>query len=153
MSGFATNEDFSLALTGFDWTKVSTVVDVGGAWGPCSIELARAFPDLKCIVQDFEDVVAQGPSKVPAELRSRISFQAHNMFDPQTVVGADVYLFRAIFHNWSDVRCIEILRSHISALKPGAHIVINDKVSTTPEVSPPWAEKKSRYVLLKPDHI
>ncbi|KAH7123164.1 O-methyltransferase-like protein [Dactylonectria macrodidyma] len=148
MGGFAATEDFGLALKGFDWTKVSTVVDVGGAWGPASIELVRAFPHLKCTVQDFEDVITEGPSKVPAEFRERISFEAHDMFNPQKTASADVYFFRAVFHNWSDVRCIEILRAHIGALKPGAHILINDKVSATPDVSPPWAEKNSRTMDL-----
>lgn len=151
MSGFAANEDFSLLLTGFDWTKVSTVVDVGGGNGPASIELARAFPKLKCVVQDFEDVVAEGRLKVPTDVQDRIIFEAHDMFKTQKATGADVFLFRAIFHNWSDIRCIEILRAHIGALKAGAHILINDVVSLAPEVTPPWADKKTRYVQLLPE--
>ncbi|CAG9953467.1 unnamed protein product [Clonostachys rosea f. rosea IK726] len=148
MSGFAANEDFSLLLTGFDWTKVSTVVDVGGAHGPASIELARAFPKLKCVVQDFEDVVAEGRLKVPTDVQDRIIFEAHDMFKTQKATGADVFLFRAIFHNWSDIRCIEILRAHIGALKAGAHLLINDVVSLAPEVTPPWADKKTRTMDL-----
>ncbi|KAL9564973.1 hypothetical protein ACKAV7_010887 [Fusarium commune] len=144
MSGFAATEDFSMAMEAFDWAKVSTVVDVGGAQGPASIALARAFPNIEFIVQDFEDVVAEASAKVPADVRDRISFETHNMFKPQKTVGADIYFFRAIFHNWSDLRCIEILRAHIGALKPGARIIINDKVSMAPGVKPPWAEKKSR---------
>lgn len=145
MNGFAATEDFSMAIAAFDWANISTVVDVGGAHGPASIALARAFPDVRCTVQDFEDVVADASTKVPADVRDRISFEAHDMFKPQRTVGADVYFFRAIFHNWSDLRCIEILRAHMGALKPGARIIINDKVSRAPEVQPPWAEKKSRY--------
>uniref|UniRef100_A0A8H7N200 O-methyltransferase C-terminal domain-containing protein n=2 Tax=Bionectria ochroleuca TaxID=29856 RepID=A0A8H7N200_BIOOC len=122
MSGFAANEDFSLLLTGFDWTKVSTV--------------------------DFEDVVAEGRLKVPTDVQDRIIFEAHDMFKTQKATGADVFLFRAIFHNWSDIRCIEILRAHIGALKAGAHILINDVVSLAPEVTPPWADKKTRTMDL-----
>ncbi|KAK7219399.1 hypothetical protein V2G26_007402 [Clonostachys chloroleuca] len=124
MSGFAANEDFSLLLTGFDWTKVSTVVD------------------------DFEDVVAEGRLKVPTDVQDRIIFETHDMFKTQKAIGADVFLFRAIFHNWSDIRCIEILRAHIGALKAGAHILINDVVSLAPEVTPPWADKKTRTMDL-----
>lgn len=148
MGAFAESEDFTIAVSGFDWAKVSTVVDVGGGWGPASIELVKAFPHLKCVVQDFEDVVAEGPSKLPLEVRDRISFQAHDMFQPQQTIGADVYYFRAVFHNWSDSLCIQILQAQIDALKPGSHIIINDKVSPTPSIEPPWAEKASRYVFL-----
>uniref|UniRef100_A0A8H7K3Q2 O-methyltransferase C-terminal domain-containing protein n=1 Tax=Bionectria ochroleuca TaxID=29856 RepID=A0A8H7K3Q2_BIOOC len=122
MSGFAANEDFGLLLTGFDWTKVSTV--------------------------DFEDVVAEGRLKVPTDVQNRIIFETHDMFKTQKATGADVLLLRAIFHNWSDIRCIEILRAYIGALKAGAHILINDVVSLAPEVTPPWADKKTRTMDL-----
>jgi hypothetical protein len=144
MIGFAAREDFDQVIKAFDWSKVATVVDVGGAMGPCSIELAKAFPALRCTVQDFPDVVAEGPSRVPAELKDRVLFEAHDMFEPQKIIGADVYFFRAIFHNWPDVKCVEILKAHIPALKAGSHIIINDKVTNTPAVLPPWAEKRSR---------
>lgn len=121
-------------------------MDVGGAHGPASIKLARTFPNLKCVVQDLEDVVAEGRLKVPTDVQDRIVFETHNMFETQKTIGADVYFFRAIFHNWSDIRCIEILRAHIGALKEGAHILINDVVSLTPELTPPRADKKTRYV-------
>lgn len=148
MVGFAAREDFTPVLDGFDWTTVSTVVDVGGALGPCSIALAKAFPNLQCTVQDFEDVVAEGLSQLPAELKGRVLFDAHDMLLPQKYVGADVYVFRAIFHNWSDIRCVEILRQHIPALRPGAHIIIVDNIQDDLGSKPPWEEKSIRYVRL-----
>jgi len=41
---------------------------------------------------------------------------------------ADVYYFRWIFHNWSDKYCIQILRNLIPSLRPGARIVIHERV-------------------------
>jgi hypothetical protein len=146
MSGYAVQHDFVPVIEGFDWKNVSTVVDVGGALGPCSIELAKAFPTVTCTVQDLEAVVAKGSSMVPEALQDQISFEVHDMFQPQKRKGADVYFFRKIFHNWSDVRCVEILRAHIPALKPGAHILIVDRVLGPPGSMPPWIEKTARYV-------
>jgi O-methyltransferase domain len=50
----------------------------------------------------------------------------HDFFTPQVVKDADIYLYRWIFHNWDDEKCIEILRNTIPALKKGARILIND---------------------------
>jgi len=63
-----------------------------------SIGLAKCS-DPKFIVQDFADVVAEGPKHVPAEISDRVTFMAYDMMNPQIVQGADVYFFRAIFHN------------------------------------------------------
>jgi hypothetical protein len=52
------------------------------------------------------------------------------MFEPQPVVGADIYVFKWIFHDWPDVESLAILRALIPALKPGARIVFIDYVGT-----------------------
>lgn len=49
---------------------------------------------------------------------------------------ADVYFFRAIFHNWSHKYALEILRNLVPALKPGAKIVMADVVIPSPDKMP-----------------
>jgi hypothetical protein len=83
-------------------------------------------------VQDFADVVAEGPAHVPAEFSQRISFMAYDMMTPQEVIDADIYLFRAVFHNYTDHYCVKILRNHTPAMKKGARILINDPTMHEP---------------------
>jgi len=71
---------------------------------------------------------------------------AYDFLTEQPVSGAAVYFFRWIFHNWSDKYCIQILRNHIPALKPGAKIIINDNVLPRPGVMSKWQEDRLRYV-------
>ncbi|KAL9594942.1 MAG: hypothetical protein Q9219_006748 [cf. Caloplaca sp. 3 TL-2023] len=103
-----------------------TVVDVGGSHGQVSIEIVRRHPEIKCIVQDLPDTIAGLNSRVPKDLRGSISGMEHDFLTPQPVEAADVYLFRWIFHDWSDKYCVSILRCLIPALKKGAKIVISD---------------------------
>lgn len=105
-----------------------TVVDVGGGVGQVSQALVDHNPHIKCIVQDFPDVVLQGRDSLAAKYKPRITFQAHDFFTEQPVKGADIYLLRMILHDWSDEYAIKILRALIPALKPGAKVVINDRV-------------------------
>lgn len=105
-----------------------TVVDVGGSVGHISQALLDHNPHVKCIVQDYPDVVSQGQASLPDAYKSRITFQAHNFFKEQPVQGADVYLLRLILHDWSDKYAIKILQALIPALKHGAKVVINDRV-------------------------
>lgn len=117
--------DFNFILSGFSWTSVSgIVVDVAGGRGNISIGLAQHLPNLSFIVQDFVDVIES--AQVPTEIQGRVSFQTHNLFDPQPVHNAEVYYFRNVFHNWPDKKCVEILRNQVPGLKEGARLVIDD---------------------------
>ena len=77
---------------------------------------------------------------IPEELRSRVSFMPYDFFTPQPVRDADVYLFRWIFHSWSDEYGVRILRSQIPALKKGARILINEWCLPEPGGASRWDE-------------
>ncbi|KAI1324462.1 O-methyltransferase-domain-containing protein [Xylariaceae sp. FL0255] len=113
-------------LDNYPWPEKKLVVDLGGSHGAIAIGIAKRFPGVKCIVQDLPGTVAEGASRLPAELHDQVTFMAHDFFTPQTVT-ADVYFLRSIFHNWADKYCIKILENLIPALKPGARIIINER--------------------------
>ena len=103
------------------------------------------FPDLQFIVQDFEAVaLASGASDVPSGLKDRVEFMSHDFMTEQPVKNADVYLFRWILHNWSDLYFIRILRNLIPALKKGAVILVNDFVLPEPGTLGLWQEERIR---------
>ncbi|KAI0867360.1 S-adenosyl-L-methionine-dependent methyltransferase [Hypoxylon argillaceum] len=125
-----------------------TVVDVGGSQGHVAMAVARAFPSLSFVVQDFDTVVTPAEKSVPTDLADRVKFMAYDFFTEQPVREADVYYFRWIFHNWSDKYCVKILKNLIPALKPGAKIIINDGVLPMPGMLSRWQEKKLRAIDL-----
>ena len=134
-------------VKGYRWASFgnATVVDVGGSEGKCSVALAQAFPDLKFIVQDLPEVIKAVETKPrPAEVIDRITFMPHDMFKEQPV-SADIYLFRWIFHDWSDKYVIKILSQLIPALKPGARVLISEVILPEPNTLSLLRERKIRY--------
>ncbi|KAI1824558.1 sterigmatocystin 8-O-methyltransferase [Xylaria intraflava] len=131
----------------YDWASLGNalVADVGGSQGYVAMELAKNFENIKFLVQDMEMVVGGAQSGVPDQLKGRIEFMAHELFDPQPV-QADVYFFRMIFHNWADKYAIRILRAQIPALRPGVKILIQDAVMPDPGSVPLWRERDMRAV-------
>jgi len=115
-------------IDNFDFGAIGhgTILDVGGSHGQVSIAIARRFPDVKCIVQDLPDTINGLGSRVPEDLKDRISGMDYDFLTPQPVKEADIYLFRWILHDWSDKYCVKMLQSLIPALKKGAKIVISD---------------------------
>jgi SAM-dependent methyltransferase len=135
-------------VTAFPWDsgKKMTVVDVGGGRGHISRALVEHNPNVNCIVQDAPEIVVLGQEAlVGTELKSRITFQAHDFFEEQPVKGADVYLLRLVLHDWSDKYATKIIQSLIPALKPGAKLVINERVIPARHQAHYLVEREARY--------
>ena len=94
------------------------------------------------MVQDFASL-STFESTVPDNLKSRISFQAQDILEPNTLHGADVYLLRSILHDWSDKYAILILKNLVPALKDGARILIADFIMPEQGKGPNWVERLS----------
>jgi ubiquinone/menaquinone biosynthesis C-methylase UbiE len=118
MSGFAVRMTADPLARGWDWGTINaangTVVDVGGGCGEVSIGLAKYFPNIKFIVQDFADVIAEGPEYVPEDMKGRIEFMESNFLQRQHLQGKDVYFMRSILHNWPDEYCVRILKDLVT---------------------------------------
>lgn len=127
-----------------------TIIDIGGAHGDTALAIAKSNPSLKIIVQDLQPVIESRP-KFTIDLEDRVTFMAHDFFTEQPIKNAAVYLFRWIFHNWSDKYCLLILRNLIPALKPNARIIINDVCLPEPNTLSLSVERQIRYVALSPN--
>ncbi|KAF7850589.1 hypothetical protein BT93_L5244 [Corymbia citriodora subsp. variegata] len=81
---------------------LSSVVDVGGGTGTMGKAITAAFPHLECTVFDQPHVV---DGLVGSE---RLKFVGGDMF--VEIFPADAILLKWILHDWSDEKCIEILK-------------------------------------------
>lgn len=81
-------------------------------------------------------MIREAERQRPTDVADRVRYMVHDFFSEQPIRGADVYFFRAIFHNWSDGYTVRILRRLVPALKPGARIIIQEQVISKPEKVP-----------------
>lgn len=122
-----------------------TVIDIGGSHGFAMVAIAEKFPSLKFIVQDLPPTIA-ARRPIPEKYNDLISFVEHDFFTPQPIKNADVYLFRWIFHNWSDIQCIRILKNLVPALGPNSKVVVSEICLPEPNTMPARQERKLRFV-------
>lgn len=80
---------------------------------------------------------------------------AHNTDKPMylhlqqhPVHGAEAYFFANIIHNWSDRYAVRILRALIPALKPGARVLVCDRLIPEPGTVPLVEERELRALDL-----
>lgn len=105
----------------------ANIPQLGGSAGHDAFALAKKNSNLKITVCDLPEVQSVFDKSVPGDLKSRVSFLAHDFFKPMPV-QADLYLIKLILHDWPDKECVEILRALRPALKPGARVLFIDYV-------------------------
>lgn len=121
---------------------------MGGGVGHIVHALLTHNSNASCIVQDLPGIVAQGEKAIPQEVQGRITFQAHDFFKDQPVHGADIYLLRHNLHDWSNKYACKILKALVPALKPGAKVVLNDRVIPGLGEAHYLMEREARSVFL-----
>lgn len=89
--------------------------------------MANAFPELSITVQDLPEAGPAFETNTPAEVKSRVSFMAHDFFNPQPV-QADIYMIKLILHDWPDKESVKILRGLVPAMRPGSKVLFIDYV-------------------------
>lgn len=123
-------------LRAFPWGRLlppnATVVDVGGSRGHFARDLVEMNPSFRVIVQDLPRVVEGLASEFGGGggggEGDNVSYQAHDFFDAQPIVGADVYFLRHVMHNHPDAECVAILRALLPALREGGRVLVSEYV-------------------------
>ncbi|KAJ5287206.1 O-methyltransferase [Penicillium angulare] len=156
MGFFSREQGFNLEhlVNGFPWKSIdrsdAVVVDIGGGVGVVCHKLAEATERMKLIVQDLPVPVKLGQEQLPTEAKwkDRVQFMvADFLAQDQPLVGADVYFFRWILHNWSDEYCVKILRRVAPAMRAHSKVVIYDYIlAEGPEFK--WSRKHGRNLDL-----
>lgn len=122
------------------------IPQVGGSVGQVSKRICAAAPDVTCIVQDLPSMVKIGEDELEPEWNGRISFMAHDFFEPQPVRAPAAFLLRFILHDWPDQDACKILRQLSLQMGPETRILINDSVMPEPGATDPLTEKRIRNI-------
>ncbi len=110
----------------YDFTKAGVVVDVGGGTGGLLRAILDAHTGVTGVLFDQEAVVA-GARQVLGPQAERCQVVAGNFFE-RVPHGGDVYTMAQILHDWSDKRCLTILVNCRAAMRPGARLLVIERV-------------------------
>jgi O-methyltransferase domain/Dimerisation domain len=127
MSGFS-GQEIAAILKAYDFSSFTTLVDVGGGQGALVAALLKAYPHLRGLVLDREDVT-EGAQRLLAEagLTDRASFVAGDFFQAIPRDGS-AYLLKSVIHNWDDAPAQKILQNCRRAMSANARLIVIERV-------------------------
>ncbi len=107
----------------FDFSKVKTMCDVGGATGLLSIEVAKRHPHVRCTSFDLPPVEPIARKTIAAAgLSERIATASGDFFE-DPLPKADLVTMGMILHDWNLPKKLHLIRSAYAALPPGGALV------------------------------
>lgn len=106
---------------------VRSIMDVGGGSAIFSIEMAKAWPELRATVMEINVICEEAERYIArAGVSARVATQAVNMFKEPWPAGHDALFFSNIFHDWSDATCRLLAKKTFAALAPGGTIMLHE---------------------------
>lgn len=107
-------------LAGFDLGRFDCVADLGGGDGFFLAQILKRNPTMKGYLLDLPAVVSQAyPLLAEHGVEDRATVVAGDFFVDPLPLGCDAYLLKAVLHNWSDSRAVELLRRVRGAIGDG----------------------------------
>ena len=127
MVGFHGAEPPAVAAA-YDFSGVTTLVDVGGATGNMLAAILSRHPSVRGVLFDRPHVVGEAPALLKAHgVNERVTIEAGSFFEG-VPSGGDVYLLSHIIHDWTEEQCLTILGHCRAAMKPTARLLIVETV-------------------------
>ena len=128
MSGASTGNFMALAEK-FDFSRYSTLCDVGGAEGMLSIAVARAHPHMRCTSADLPPVEPIAQKRIAAAgLEDRVATAVID-FLRDDLPSADVITMGMVLHDWDlTTKKMLIGKAYDAVPQGGAFMVIEQLI-------------------------
>jgi alkyl hydroperoxide reductase subunit AhpC/2-polyprenyl-3-methyl-5-hydroxy-6-metoxy-1,4-benzoquinol methylase len=127
MVGFHGAEPAAVAAA-YDFSKMKTIVDVGGATGHLLTGVLSRAPGARGILYDLPHVVRDAPALIGSRgLMDRVTIEPGSFFEG-VPCGGDAYLLSHVIHDWSEEQCLTILGHCRRAMNPGGRLLLIEMV-------------------------
>jgi len=118
-------------LLAYDFSKIHTLVDVGGGRGQLLRTVLQANPQMTGIVFDQQSVIEGAKEHLKGDASAgRCSLVAGDFFE-SVPAGADAYVMCGVIHDWDDDHSIAILRNCHRAMADCGRLLVVESIVPT----------------------
>lgn len=131
----------------FDLSRFRTLVDLGGATGHLCIAACQRYPQLQAVLFDLPDAGPLARDIIDdSNVSDRITIAAGDFFaDP--LPNGDLYALGRILHDWTEAKCVTLLKRIYDALPTGGALLVVEKMIFEDKTGPRWAQMQDLNML------
>jgi SAM-dependent methyltransferase len=107
----------------YDFSIFQKIVDVGGGQGELLHAILAAAPQLRGVLYDLPEVVANARVLQSSDVAGRVEIVGGSFFD--SVPPADAYMLKGIIHDWDDIDAIKVLKNCRRSIAAGGKLLIS----------------------------
>ena len=148
MTSLSGTENPAIAAA-YNFSRVGTLVDIGGGHGSLLATILRANPKLRGVLFDQASVIARAQHDqhvTAAGISERCTLKSGNFFE-EVPAGGDAYIMKYILHDWNDEQSVNILRNCRAAMNPKGRVLVVDNV-IPPGNDPSWGKLLDIQMLI-----
>lgn len=122
-------------LYAYRFSGIRTLVDVGCGHGRLLCEILSAYPQMKGMLFDMEQVVSGAKDNIDKHCVGDRMQVIHGNFFESVPKGGDAYIMQHIIHDWDDEKSLTILRNVRHALEgivDGKLLILDAVISASP---------------------
>jgi hypothetical protein len=127
MAGGSAQSTAAVAAS-YDFSWVTTLVDVGGGVGTLVATLLKQYPQMRGVLVDRPHVIAEARRYLEtAGVAQRCDLVGGNFFEA-VPAGGDAYILQNIMHAWDDEHAVAILKSCRRAMAAKGRLLLSEMV-------------------------
>jgi len=120
----------------YDWTKVKTVVDVGGGAGSLLAAMLEQHENLRGVLVELPAVLPDAERLLKERgMRERCTFVGGSFFEPIAASG-EVWTMSQVLHDWPDAECRAILQRCREAMRETDRLLVIEMLSIPCQPNP-----------------
>ena len=119
----STNPDLSPIIAAYDFSKASTIVDVGGGYGQMIVGILKQNPEAHGILLDMPSVIEGAKDRImDGGVSGRCELVGGSFFD--SVPSGDLLVIKSVLSNWNDDDVALILSNCRKAIESDGKLVV-----------------------------
>jgi hypothetical protein len=115
-------------LMAYDFTGISSIVDIGGGQGKLLEKLLQFNPGMRGTVFDTSSTIQRSQQQLGNDTWGRRCSYVTGDFFTSVPQGADAYLLCGVIHDWDDDRAATILRNCRKAMTKNSRVLLVDMI-------------------------